>query len=58
MKIWFLTCENCEYAVVFANNETEAFEKVKARMKDIHNIEYWTIEEFTPESYDGVLCFY
>lgn len=59
MKIWYLSCANAiEYAVIFANNEKEAFEKLKARTENIHNIECWTIEEFTPETYEGVLYFY
>ena len=46
MKVFYLAQENFG-CVVYADNENDAFEKMK-----------WEIEEFTPDLYDGVLCFY
>lgn len=62
MKIWYLTCNNAiEYAVVFAENEKKAFEKLITNGNigtDKKDISMWTIEEFTKDSYNGVLYFY
>lgn len=60
MKIWYLMCgATQEYAVVFANNEKEAFDKLTShRVVDMNDINCWEIEELTEESYDGVLYFY
>ena len=62
MKIWYLTCANAiEYAVVYAKNEEEAFEKLitlRNVEEDKKDIKTWTIEEFTENLCDGVLYFY
>ena len=64
MKIFYLTQENFG-CVVYANNENDAFEKMKYERKELLeslglplNITQWEIEEFTPDSYGGCLCFY
>ena len=60
MRIWYLMCGlTQEYAVAFANNEEEAFKKLKAQRKiETTDIDYWEIEELTEESYNGALYFY
>lgn len=60
MKIWYLMCGiTQEYAVVFANNEREAFDKLTShRVVDTNDINCWEIEELTEDSYDGILYFY
>ena len=60
MRIWYLMCGlTQEYAVAFANNEEEAFEKLKSQRKiETTDIDYWEIEELTEESYNGALYFY
>lgn len=60
MKIWYLMCGlTQEYAVVFARNKEEAFEKLKSQREiETTDIDYWEIEEFTEESYNGILYFY
>ena len=60
MKLWYLMCGlTQEYAIVFANNEKEAFKKLKSQREiETTNIGCWEIEELTEESYDGVLYFY
>ena len=57
MKLWYLTCSySLEYAVVFAEHEQAAFKKLKATRKlEVDDIGMWNIEEFTEETYDGVL---
>lgn len=64
MKIFYLSRENFG-CVIYANNETEAFEKIQIKRKPLfdlldlpRDIKMWTIEEFTPDLYDGCLCFY
>lgn len=64
MKVFYLTHE-LFYGVIYANDKEEAFEKMKCSRKELFrilglpsDIEQWDIEEFTPDSYDGVLCFY
>ena len=51
--------------VIYANTVDDAFEKMKAKrgkwMESLGvslNISDWEIEEFTPDLYDGILCFY
>ena len=64
MKVFYLVQENFG-CVVYANNENDAFEKMKCQRKELLetlglplDITRWGIEEFTPDLYDGVLCFY
>ena len=64
MKVFYLTHE-LFYGVVYANDKEEAFEKMKCSRKELFrilglplDITRWGIEEFTPDLYDGVLCFY
>ena len=64
MKVFYLVQENFG-CVVYANNENDAFEKMKYERKELleHlgltlDIARWGIEEFTPDLYNGVLCFY
>lgn len=64
MKVFYLTQENFG-CVVYADNENGAFEKMKSQRKELLetlglplDITRWGIEEFTPDLYDGVLCFY
>lgn len=64
MKVFYLAQENFG-CVVYANNENDAFEKMKSQRKELLetlglslNITRWGIEEFTSNLYDGVLCFY
>lgn len=64
MKIFYLAQENFG-CVVYADNENDAFEKMKRERKELLdslglplNIALWGIEEFTPDLYNGVLCFY
>lgn len=65
MKVFYLSSDELFYSVVYANSKEEAFEKMKCSRKELFrilgspsDIERWDIEEFTPDSYDGVLCFY
>lgn len=64
MKVFYLIQEDFE-CVVYANNENDAFEKMKCQKKqflEILNLSLditrWGIKEFTPDLYDGILCFY
>lgn len=64
MKIFYIAQENF-YCVVYADSKQAAFEKVKETRKSVLeilglplDITQWRIEEFTPDLYDGVLCFY
>lgn len=64
MKIFYLARENFE-CVIFADNEIDAFEKMQIKNKPLFDIldlpkdiDLWYIEEFTPDLYDGSLCFY
>lgn len=64
MKIFYLAQENFG-CVVYADNESDAFEKMKRERKALLdslglplNIALWGIEEFTLDLYNGVLCFY
>lgn len=64
MKIFYLVQENFG-CVVYADNESNAFEKMKNDRKEFLDIlglsldiTRWEIEEFTPDLYDGILCFY
>lgn len=64
MKIFYLAQENFG-CVVYADSEKDAFEKMKEKRKDLLkmlglplDITRWGIEEFSPDLYDGVLCFY
>lgn len=64
MKVFYLAQENFE-CIVYADNENDAFEKMKCQRKELLetlglplDITRWGIEEFTPDLYDGVLCFY
>lgn len=64
MKVFYLAQENFG-CVVYADNENDAFEKIKCQRKELLetlglplDITRWGIVEFTPVLYDGVLCFY
>lgn len=64
MKVFYLAQENFG-CVVYADNESDAFEKMKRERKALLDslglpldITLWGIEEFTPDLYNGVLCFY
>ena len=64
MKVFYLAQENFG-CVVYADNESDAFEKMKRERKALLDslglpldIILWGIEEFTPDLYNGVLCFY
>ena len=71
MKVFYLAQENFG-CVVYADNENDAFEKMKCQKINENSnrkelleilglpldITRWGIEEFTPDLYDGVLCFY
>lgn len=64
MKIFYLVQENFG-CVIYASSENEAFEKMKSERKNLLeslglplDITQWEIEEFTPNLYDGILCFY
>lgn len=64
MKIFYLVQENFG-CVIYAKNESDAFEKMKCERKELLeslglplDITQWGIEEFTPDLYNGVLCFY
>ena len=64
LKVFYLAQENFG-CVVYADNENDAFEKMKCQRKELLetlglplDITRWGIEEFTPDLYDGVLCFY
>lgn len=63
MKVFYLAQENFG-CVVYADNENNAFEKMKCQRKELLetlglplDITRWGIEKFTPDLYDGVLCF-
>lgn len=65
MKVFYLSSSELFYGVVYANSKEEAFEKMKCSRKELFrilglssDIERWDIEEFTLDSYGGVLCFY
>ena len=60
MKWWYLLCGYTqEYALVYARNEKEAFEKLMSKGKiDTRDYNQWEFEELKPDSYDGVLYFY
>ena len=62
-KIFYLR-QDLFYCVLYAENEQDALDKLKThRTKLLEslrlslNIKDWTIEEFTPNLYDGILCF-
>ena len=64
LKLFYIYDVNT-YFVVFAENEQNAFEKMKRKRKKLLHtlgasldINDWNIEEFTPDSYEGILCFY
>lgn len=64
MKIFYLVQENFG-CVVYADSESNAFEKMKNDRKELLDIlgisldiTRWGIKEFTPDLYDGILCFY
>lgn len=62
MKVWFLTYDcGLEYAVVYAKNEKQALEKLFLHGESNHTNEedkkYWKVEEFTKDTYAGVLFF-
>lgn len=64
MKVFYLAQENFG-CVIYANNENDAFVKMKCQRKELLeslgvslDITQWEIKEFTPDLYDGVLCFY
>ena len=64
MKIFYLVQENFG-CVVYADSESNAFEKMKNDRKELLDIlgisldnTRWGIEEFTPDLYDCILCFY
>lgn len=64
MKVFYLAQENFG-CVVYADNENDAFEKMKCQRKELLeslgvslDIIQWKIKEFTLDLYDGVLCFY
>ena len=58
-KIWYFTHASAlEYAVVLADTEEEAFEKLKDRRKESYfDAQEWNVEEFTEDKYSGVLYF-
>ena len=59
MTLWYLRCSiTLEYAVVYAYNEKEAFKKLNEK-RNLQETDYknWTVEEFNPYKYDGVLYF-
>lgn len=58
-KIWYFTHASVlEYAVVLADTEEEAFEKLKDRRKESYfDAQEWNVEEFTEDKYSGVLYF-
>jgi hypothetical protein len=60
MRWWYLMCGlTQEYAVVYAYNKKEAFKKLQSKREiETKDYKYWTVEELTPNSYDGVLYFY
>lgn len=64
MKTFYLVQENFG-CVVYADSESNAFEKMKNDRKELLDIlglsldiTRWGIEEFMPDLYDGILCFY
>ena len=64
MKVFYLAQENFG-CVIDANNENDAFEKMKCQRKELLeslgvslDISLWEIKEFTLDLYDVVLCFY
>jgi hypothetical protein len=64
MKVFYLAQVNFG-CVVYADNKNDAFEKIKCQRKELLetlglplDITRWGIVEFTPDLYDGVLCFY
>lgn len=64
MKIYYLVQENFG-CVIYANNEEEAFKRMKCERKELLekiglplDIDRWGIEEFSPDLYNGILCFY
>lgn len=64
MKVFYLAQVNFG-CVVYADNKNDAFKKIKCQRKELLetlglplDITRWGIVEFTPDLYDGVLCFY
>lgn len=64
MKVFYLSRNNFG-CVIYANNKSEAFKEMQIKCKPLfdlldlpRDIEMWSIEEFTPDLYDGCLCFY
>ena len=55
MKWWYLLCGYTqEYALVYARNEKEAFEKLMSKRKiDTRDYNQWEFEELKPDSYDA-----
>ena len=66
MKIWYFTANSQnEFLVAYGETPEKAFEAfVNSRKEllkhnpDLGDINNWTVEEFTPNDYDGCLLFY
>lgn len=65
MKKLYYIAHGSFYAIAFAENERQAFEKMwESRKRLLYMLDLpkemseWMIEEFTEEMHDGVLCFY
>lgn len=64
MKIFYLSHE-LFYCILYSDSKENAFKKMKLERGKLLNtlgvsldITEWVIEEFTPDLYDGILCFY
>lgn len=57
MRVWYLSRESCDYAIVFADTIEEAFEKAEART-GYKKEDWYAWEEFKPGMYGDVLWFY
>ena len=65
IKVYYLSYNSLVFCVVYAKSKTAAFHKAQESRKELFkslclpmDIGSWNIEEFTPDMYDGVLCFY
>ena len=59
MKTWYLfNVYTLEYAIVYADSKYNAFHKLMAN-RELFDIDIldWEIEEFTEDTYDGILYF-
>ncbi len=65
MKVYYLSYNSLVFCVVYAKSKKDALHRAQESRKELFrslclptDIRSWNIEEFTPDMYNGVLCFY